>query len=91
MAACLSHLQQYHKEEYAFLSRIVTGEETWCHHHHHGFREQMAKPTVETPQFSPTKEIQSCPYEFQGPLLVEFLKRGATTNAKLYADTLRKL
>ncbi|KAG8234562.1 hypothetical protein J437_LFUL014491 [Ladona fulva] len=33
MAACLSHLQRYHEEEYEFLSRIITGEETWCHHH----------------------------------------------------------
>lgn len=31
MAACLSHLQQYHKEEYMFLSHI-TGDKMWCHH-----------------------------------------------------------
>ena len=28
----LSHLQQYYEEEYAFLSCIITGDETWCHH-----------------------------------------------------------
>ncbi|PNF38204.1 hypothetical protein B7P43_G13464 [Cryptotermes secundus] len=32
MAASLGHLQRYHEEEYAFLSRIATGDETWCHH-----------------------------------------------------------
>ncbi|KAG8223768.1 hypothetical protein J437_LFUL001488 [Ladona fulva] len=82
MATCLSHLQRYHEEECAFLSHIITGEETWCHHHH-----GVQEPTVETPPFSPTKEIHSCPYEFQSPLLVEFLECGATSNA----DMLQKL
>ncbi|KAG8228440.1 hypothetical protein J437_LFUL009091 [Ladona fulva] len=67
MAACLSHMQRYHEEEYSFLSRIITGEETWCHHHH-GVREQTVKPTVETRPFSSTKEIQRCPYEFRNPI-----------------------
>ena len=31
MAACLSHLQRYHEEEYAVLSHIVTGDDTWFH------------------------------------------------------------
>lgn len=32
MAVSLGHLQQYHVEEHVFLSRIATGNETWCHH-----------------------------------------------------------
>ncbi|KAG8236149.1 hypothetical protein J437_LFUL001584 [Ladona fulva] len=62
MAACLSHLQRYHEEEYAFLSHIITEEETWSHHQ---VQEQTAKPAVETLQVSPVKEIQGCPYEFR--------------------------
>ena len=30
-------------------------------------------------------------FDCRGPLLVNFLKRGATINAKRYADTLQKL
>ncbi|KAJ4433222.1 hypothetical protein ANN_15480 [Periplaneta americana] len=32
MAASLCHLQRYHEEEYAVQTRIVTRDETWCHH-----------------------------------------------------------
>ncbi|GBM86934.1 hypothetical protein AVEN_129018-1 [Araneus ventricosus] len=32
MALSLSQLQRYHEEEYGFLTHIVTGDETWCHH-----------------------------------------------------------
>ena len=30
-------------------------------------------------------------FEYRGPLLVNFLERGATINAKRYADMLQKL
>ena len=32
LAACPSHFQQYHQEDYAFLSHVVTGDETRFHH-----------------------------------------------------------
>ena len=99
IAACLSRLQRYQEEKHEFLSRIMTGNETWCHH----FEPEIKRlPTMETSQFSPAKEIQSCPYEYRyimltfffncmGPLLVNFQQRGATINAMRYADTLQNL
>ncbi|GFT97582.1 histone-lysine N-methyltransferase SETMAR [Trichonephila clavipes] len=32
MALSVSHLQLYHEDKYGFLSQIVTGDKTWCHH-----------------------------------------------------------
>lgn len=32
MLTSLQHPERYHDEEYRFLSRIVTGDETWCHY-----------------------------------------------------------
>ena len=32
MAHCLDHLQRYAREGNAFLARVVTGDESWCHH-----------------------------------------------------------
>ena len=64
--------------------------------------EQMAKPAMETPQFSRPKKSKAVHkstdkvmitffFDCRGPLLVIFLEHGATINAKHYVDTLLKL
>ena len=40
VAAYPSNLQRYNEEEYAFLSHIVTLDETWCHHFEPGRKRQ---------------------------------------------------
>ena len=63
MATSLSHLQLYHEEEYAFLLHIAMEDKMCCHYFEP--ESKTAMPTMETPQFSPSKEIHSCPYEYR--------------------------
>ena len=100
MAACVSHLQQYHKEEYAFLSCIITADETWCHHFEPESKRQSQQwkhlnspppKKSEAVHTSTGKVMLTFFFECRGPLLVDFLERGATINVKCYADTLQKL
>ena len=62
MASCLSHLQRYDEEEYAFLSCIVTGDETWCHHFEPESKRQTYNGNI---TILPAKEIQRCSYKFR--------------------------
>lgn len=51
-----SFLQRYRDEGEAFLSQIVTGDETWVHY---DTRNQRTFQTMETPEFSSPQKVQN--------------------------------
>ena len=100
MAEYLSHLQRYYEEEYVFLSRIVTGDETYCHHFEPESKRQSQQwKHLNYPPPKKSKAVHTSTgimlmtffFDCRGPLLVDLLERGATINAKRYADRLKKL
>ena len=82
-----------------FLSRIVTGDETWClnfepeskwqsqQRKHLNFPLLKKSSTVHMRTYKVVMTFFDC----RGPLLIKFLECGVTINAKHYADTFQKL
>ncbi|KAJ4447223.1 hypothetical protein ANN_09226 [Periplaneta americana] len=93
MAASLGHSQRYHEEEYAFLSCIVTGDESWCYHFEPESKRQSQQwKHMDSPPPKKSKAMHTSSgkvmltffFDSRGPLLVEFLEHGATINAQRY-------
>ncbi|PNF29904.1 hypothetical protein B7P43_G07269, partial [Cryptotermes secundus] len=100
MAVSLGHLQRYHEEEYAFLSLIATGDETWCHYFEPESKRQSQQwKHVNSPPPKKSKALHTSSdkvmmtffFDCKGPLLVEFLEHGATISAQRCDDTLRAI
>ncbi|PNF24291.1 hypothetical protein B7P43_G13588, partial [Cryptotermes secundus] len=100
IAGSLGHLQQYHEEEYAFLSCIATGDETWWHYFEPNSKRQSQQwKHVNSPPPKKSKAVHTSSgkvmtmtfFDFKCPLLVEFLEHGNTISAQPYEDTLQKL
>ncbi|GBN75236.1 Histone-lysine N-methyltransferase SETMAR [Araneus ventricosus] len=97
MALSLSHLQRYHEEEYGFLSHIVTGDETWCHHFEPESKRQSKQwKHATSPSPKKSKAVQTSSgkvmmyfFYHKDPLLAEFLERVTTINAQRYPATLQ--
>ncbi|XP_023213374.1 histone-lysine N-methyltransferase SETMAR-like [Centruroides sculpturatus] len=97
MSTSLQHLEWYHDEEYRFLSCIVMGDETWCHHFEQESKHQSKQwkhmdsppPKISTP--CSRKVVMIFFFDYKGPLLIDFLEHGATINAQQYMETLQKL
>jgi hypothetical protein len=96
MQICRDLLNQYEAEGDSFLDRIITGEETWCHHY--------SKPqSVEWRHvnFPSKKKFNMLPsarkvmlnvfWDRKGAILLGFLKPGQTINSDRYTATLTKL
>lgn len=98
MGLALQHLFRYH-EDPAFLHRIVTGDESWCHHYEpETKRDSMQWKHVSSPPSQKFKGVASAGkvlltvfFDVQGPLLVEFLEHRRTINSDVYCETLRSL
>jgi histone-lysine N-methyltransferase SETMAR len=84
------------------LSRIVTGDETWCHHFKPESKRQSEQwKHVNSPPPKKSKAVHNFLkvmmmffFDGKGPLLVEFLEfleHGFTISALRYEDTLQKL
>jgi histone-lysine N-methyltransferase SETMAR len=96
--AC-SQLLEYHNDDGNFLSRIVTGDETWVHH----FEPESKRASLEwrhpySPRTKKFKTQQSAGkimatvfWDVSGPILVEFTPKGTTINSDRYIETLKKL
>ncbi len=99
MGSALTFLTRYHEEGEQFLSRIVTGDETWIHH----YTPTTKKDTMvwKTAEERPPKKFKTflsagkvmCTafWDQKGVLLEEFLPSGNTINAQRYCETLKKL
>lgn len=97
--AALTHLIRYHNEGDDFLSAIVTGDESWCHHYEPETRRQSLQwkhlnsppPKKAKAVISSGKVLLTFFFDRQGPLLIEFAKRGETINSSRYCATLNRL
>jgi hypothetical protein len=88
-------LQCSEDDGYAFLSRIITGEESRVHHYdpltkrqsmelHHQSSPRKKKFKVQT---SAGNVMASLFWDSEGILLVEILERGVTINSERYVQT----
>ena len=97
--SALQFLSRYEEEGDNFLSRIVTGDETWVSHvtpeskqQSIEWRHTTSPSTKKSKQTLTTRKIMCTVFwDRQGVLLVDFLSRGQTINANSYCETLKKL
>jgi histone-lysine N-methyltransferase SETMAR len=83
----------------AFLSRIVTGDETWAHHYEPETKRQSME--WHHPQSPRKKKLKTTPsagkvtitvfWDIDGVILVDVMARGETINSDAYIKTLKKL
>jgi hypothetical protein len=97
MGSSLILLQRYEEHGEAFLSRIVTGDETWVFHYTpESAAESMTwkhprspvKKKFKTVQ-SPAKVMATVFWDIRGVLLVDFTPPSSAINAAAYQETLR--
>ena len=98
-ASGLDFLTRYSEEGDNFLSRVVTGDETWVSHATPDSKQQsMERRHTSSPtkkkfkQTTSTRKIVCTAFwDRKGVLLVDFLPQGSTINAGVYCGTLKKL
>ena len=98
-AICSELLERFDAEGEVFLSRIVTGDETWAHH----YELEMKRQSVEWhhPQSPRKKELKTTPsarnvminafWDTDRVILVDVMARDETVNSDMYIKTLQKL
>lgn len=100
MAAALTFLERYSVEGDSFLTRIVTGDETWiCYASPESKRQSMEWHHAQSPNkpkkfktvLSTRKLMATIFWDWRGVLLIDFMPRGDTINANAYCETLKKL
>jgi hypothetical protein len=98
-AICSELLMRFGAEGEAFLSRIVTGDETWAHHYEpETKRQSMEWRHPQSPRKNKFKTIPSAGkvlitvfWDIDGVILVDVMARGETINSDAYIKTLKKL
>ena len=99
MSSALHFLTRYNDGGDDFLSRIVTGDETWVAYDTPETKRQsmewkhtLSPATVKSKQFlTPRKLMCTVFWDRKGILLINFLPRGKTSNADVYCETIKKL
>ena len=98
-AICSELLERFDAEEKAFLSRIVTGDETLAHH----YKPETKRQSMEWhhPQSPRKKKFKTTPsagklmvtvfWDMDGVNLVDVMTRGETINSNAHIRTLQKL
>jgi hypothetical protein len=95
MESSLMLLQHYEEQGEAFLSRIVTGDETWVFHYTPQSKAEsmtwkhphsLVKNKFKTVQ-SPGNVMATVFWDVHGVLLVDFTLPGSTINAAAYQET----
>jgi hypothetical protein len=91
-------LEHFDAEGEAFLSRNITGGETWVHH----FGPETKRQSMEWhhPQSPRNKKFKTAPstgkvmvtvfWDWDGVILVDVIPRGATINSEAYINALNK-
>jgi histone-lysine N-methyltransferase SETMAR len=85
-----------HQEK--FLSRIITGDETWVHHYEPKTKRQSMEwkhpgsPTKKkfNTQSSAGKLMLTVFWDSKGPIQEDYLEKGCTINSASYSDLLAK-
>ena len=96
MEICQTLLNRYNNEGEAFLSRIVTGDESWVHHYSPETKRQSlewkhpSSPVKKKfkSQLSAGKVMLTIFWDSKGPILEDFLEKGSTINSARYCDLL---
>ena len=99
MQVCQDLLNQYEAEGDSFQDRIITGDETWCHHYElQSKRQSMEWRHVNSPTKKKFKTLPSAGkvmctifWDRKGVILQDFLEPGQTINSDRYIMTLTKL
>ena len=96
MEICQTLLNRYNNEGEAFLSRIVTGDESWVHHYSPETKRQSlewkhpSSPVKKKfkSQLSSGKVMLTIFWDSKGPILEDFSEKGSTINSARYCDLL---
>jgi len=88
MQFCQDLLKQHEAEGDSFLDRIITGDETWCHHYEPESKRQFVEwrhvnsPSKKKFKTLPSAGIVMCTvfWDRKGVSLLDFLKPGQTIN-----------
>jgi hypothetical protein len=99
MVSALSFIQQYAIHDHYFLERIVTGDETWVHHHFPETKRASLEWKYPGSKRSEIFKMAKCAgkamatvlRDLRGVLLADFLEKAATINAASYYATLERL
>ena len=99
MHVCQDLLNQYKAEGDSFLDRIITGDETWCHHYELESKRQTIEWRHVNSQLK--KKFKTLPsagkvmctvfWERKGVMLLDFLEWGQNINSDSYIAMLSKL
>ena len=89
-------MKRYNNEGEAFLSRIVTGDESWVHHYSPETKRQSlewkhpSSPVKKKfkSQLSAGKVMLTIFWDSKRPILEDFLEKGSTINSASYCDLL---
>jgi hypothetical protein len=92
-------LCRYQTDGEGFLEKIVTWDETWCHHFDLATKRMSQewkhpgspRPKKARPSAMAGKVMLTVFVDIHGPLLLEWMLVGATINAQHYCDTLQNL
>ena len=96
MEICQTLLNRYNNEGEAFLSRIVTEDESWVRHYSPETKRQSlewkhpSSPVKKKfkSQLSAGKVMLTIFWDSKGPILEDFLEKGSTINSASYCDLL---
>ena len=95
---CSELLERFDAEGGVFLSRIVTGDETWTHHYEPETKRQSMEwhhpqpPRKKKFKTSPARKLMITVFwDIDGVILVDVMARGETINSDAYIETLQKL
>ena len=99
MQVCHDVLNQYESEGDSFPDRIITGDETWCHHYKtESKRQSMEWRHVNSPSKEKFKKLPSADkvmctffWDRKWVILLNFLEPGQTINPDRYIAMLTKL
>jgi histone-lysine N-methyltransferase SETMAR len=96
---CKELLVRYQSEGDTFMTSIVTGDETWVHHHEPETKRQsmqwrhLGSPSPKKFKLAPSagKLMMTIFWDVDGVILTDFLPKGETINSIQYQETLKKL
>ena len=99
LATSIENLRMIKEDYELFLSRIITGDETWLHHYDPESKQesmQWKHPSSPTPlkckvQSSAGKIMATIFWDCDGILLIDYMPHKVTITGVYYAELLRKL
>ena len=95
----LALLHLYNESPEDFISRVVTGDETWVHHYDPESKQESMQwaekgskpPTKARVRASAGKVMLTVFWDYKGILMVDYLPHKQTINAQYYIEIIRRL